>query len=96
MYFIFQGLYPHDDLYPSQYDRVLDALSNSNTGQIAMSDYQDTIADCNSSGMNLNRILQADNLYSIMCNVKFPHGQCSPITDPDKIHELAKELQPHL
>ena len=62
-----------------------------------MSEYSETIADCNSKGINFNRMFhQPDNLYGVICNVKLPHGQCLPITDPDKIQELAKQLQPHL
>ncbi|CAH3025053.1 unnamed protein product, partial [Porites evermanni] len=91
-------LFPHDDLYASQHKRVLDELSKSSTGQISMGDYPETIADCNSKGRNFNRMVHPHScsLHTILCNVSLPHGQCVPLTDHSKIHQLAKELRPLL
>ena len=97
LYLVFQELFPHDDLYPSQYDRVLEELAKSSTGQITMCEYPETIAECCSKGTNFNRMFhQSHSLFSIICNVQLPHGQCLPVTDPVRIQELSKEFQPHL
>lgn len=90
-------MFPHDDIYPSQYERVLDELANSSTGQIPMCELSETIAQCISKETKFNRMFhQSQTPYRLMCNVALPHGQCLPVTDPVRIQELAKEIQPHL
>ena len=56
-----------------------------------------SLADSISMGKNFNRMShEPDNPFSIMCSVDLPHGQCSPVTDPVRIQQLAAELKPHL
>lgn len=94
---VFQVLLPLDDLYPSLYDRVLEELSNSSSGQASIQECSETIAECNSKGKNFNRlVLQSGYPPEMLCNVSFPHGQCSPVADLTKIQELGKDLQAHI
>jgi len=88
------SILPLDDLYPSLHDRVLERLSHSSTGQIPVLELSETVAQLNSKGKNFHRvIIQSGTPYNFMCNVKLPHGQCLPITDPVRIQELATEVQ---
>ena len=88
---------PLDDLYSSLYNRAVEELSNSGSGQVSVHECSQTVAQCNSEGTNFNRIvLQSGHALHMLCNVSFPHGQCSPVTDLRRVHELAKKLQAHI
>ena len=88
-----QVVFPFDDLYPSLYDRVLEELSNSTTGQISIHKSSETVAQYNSKDRNFNRVvLRSGQPIELLCNVTLPHGHCLPVTDPVRIQELAAEL----
>ena len=90
-------MFPHDDLYPTLHDKVVQELSYSETGHIPIHECSDKVEDWSSKGRSFNRIvLQSGRPLKMMCNVTLPHGQCLPVTDLVRIQELAKELQPQL
>lgn len=88
-------LFPRDDLYQSEYNKVTEELSGLRPRLLC--ELPGSLADCNSMGKNFHRMTHDhDTPYRIICNIKLPHGQCSPVTDPVRIQELATELKPHL